>query len=78
MLENNNTEKLDLDNEWKKFLTKVNSDKWTSSEETCYYLAFCTGWWARNFKNKLNMNNTKEDYVSYEVAKLLHKKKDLK
>lgn len=38
---------LDLDNEWKKFLTKVNPEKWSASEETSYYLAFCTGWWAR-------------------------------
>ena len=38
---------LDLDIEWRKFLKKVNPEKWTASEETCYYLAFCTGWWAR-------------------------------
>jgi N-acetylglucosamine-6-phosphate deacetylase len=38
---------LDLDKEWKKFLKKVNPEKWSASEETCYYLAFCTGWWAR-------------------------------
>jgi hypothetical protein len=38
---------LDLDIEWKKFLNTVNPEKWTASEETCYYLAFCTGWWAR-------------------------------
>jgi hypothetical protein len=38
---------LDLDIEWKKFLKTVNPEKWSASEETCYYLAFCTGWWAR-------------------------------
>jgi hypothetical protein len=39
---------LDLDKEWEKFLTKVNHENWSANEETCYYLAFCTGWWARN------------------------------
>jgi len=38
---------LDLDIEWKKFLKTVYPEKWSASEETCYYLAFCTGWWAR-------------------------------
>jgi hypothetical protein len=38
---------LDLDCEWKRFLKTVNPEKWSESEEICYYLAFCTGWWAR-------------------------------
>ena len=37
-----------MEEEWEKLKATLTSNKWTSSEEICYYLSFCNGWLARN------------------------------